>query len=337
MGQEDGVMAKHLRFHLVYDGPALAGHRMDVRDLAPALLAMNSLFERANSIINGEQQAQVSLNVHASFKSGSFGIDLELAQSLWQRVLDFANSHHITGILQIAGLLGIGHATSKGVIQVIAWLRGRGIKKIEPIENGGLRLFVDDEYMDVEEQTLNLIKDYKIRHALEGIVFDPLRKQGIESVSIVDIEAEKVLVSIDRDQAHYFKAPAVEEETLETEDYIDTLQVLTLAFQDGNKWRFTEGGGNAWYAVVRDDTFLSRVQFNQEHFAKDDIIKARIRRTQRLGKDGLKADYEILEVLEHRRAAPHVQLRLGLETDSSASSIPDSGKQNPRLLTNVPP
>jgi len=217
------------------------------------------------------------------------------------------------------------------------WLRGRGIRKIEPIENGRLRLFVDNEHMDVEEQTLNLIRDYKIRHALEGIVFDPLRKQGIESVSIVDSEAEKVLVSIDRDQAHYFKAPAIEEEALETEEYIDTLQVLTLAFQDGNKWRFTEGGGNAWYAVVRDDTFLSRVQFNQEHFAKDDIIKARIRRTQRLGKDGLKADYEILEVLEHRRAAPHVQLRLGLETDRRISSILDSGRHIPHSIPHLPP
>jgi len=324
MKQEDGAMAKHVRFHLVYDGPALAGHRMDVRDLAPALLAMNSLFERANFIINGEQ-AQVSLNVHASFKSGSFGIDLELAQSLWQRVMDFANSQHITGILQIAGILGLGYSASKGVIQVISWLRGRGIRKIEPIENGRLRLFVDDEYMDVGEQILNLIRDYKIRHALEGIVFDPLRKQGIENVSVVDSEAEKVFVSIDREHAHYFKAPDIEEEILETEDYIDTLQVLTLAFQDGNKWRFTEGGGNAWYAVVRDGTFLSRVQLNQEHFAKDDIIKARIRRTQRLGKDGLKADYEILEVLEHRRASPHVQLRFSLETDSNTSNIPDKG------------
>jgi len=304
-------MAKRVRFHLVYDGPALAGHRMDVRDLAPALLAVNTLFERANALVNGEQ-AQVSLHVNASFKSGSFGIDLELAQSLYQRVIDFANSRHVNTILQIAELIGIGVGTGAGVIQVIRWLRGRGIKNIKPIENGGMRLFVDNEQMDVEARVLDLLKDYKLRRALEAIVFDPLQTPGIESVAVVDKKVETVLVCIDHDEAHYFKAPAIVEEPLDTEEYVATLQVLTLAFQDGNKWRFTEGGGKSWYAIVRDDTFLRRVQLNQEYFAKDDIIKARIRITQCLGQDGLKADYEILEVLEHRGASPHVQLTLGL-------------------------
>src|SRR5690606_6815674 len=71
-------MAEHARFHLVYDGPALVQHQMDVRALAPALLAMSDLVERANELLNGDN-AKVSVNVNASFKSGSFGIDLELA------------------------------------------------------------------------------------------------------------------------------------------------------------------------------------------------------------------------------------------------------------------
>lgn len=95
-------MAQHARFHLVHDGPALVQHQMDVRALAAALLAMGDLVERANELLNGSQ-ATVSVNVHASFKSGSFGIDLKLAQSLWQRALDFANSNPATGILSIAG------------------------------------------------------------------------------------------------------------------------------------------------------------------------------------------------------------------------------------------
>lgn len=302
-------MTQHARFHLVYDGPALVQHQMDVRALAPALLAMGNLVERANDILNG-QQAKVSVNVHASFKSGSFGIDLELAQSLWQRVLELANSPTATGIVQIVGLLGIGKATHKGLVQVVVWLRGRGVKQIVPISDGLVRLFVDNEHLDVEERVLQLLQDYKIRQALEGVIAEPLAKEGIDTVAVVDQKAQHVLVSIDRTQAHYFKAPNPEEETLQTDEYIATLQVLTLAFQDGNKWRFTEGGGNMYFAVMRDESFLARVHLNQEQFAKDDIIKARVRRTQRLTKEGLKADYDIVEVLEHRSAAPKVQLRM---------------------------
>jgi hypothetical protein len=41
-------MNNHERFHVVYDGPALVEHRMDVRDLAPALVAIADLFSAAN-------------------------------------------------------------------------------------------------------------------------------------------------------------------------------------------------------------------------------------------------------------------------------------------------
>ncbi|WP_368565471.1 hypothetical protein [Pseudoxanthomonas sp. UTMC 1351] len=302
-------MAQHSRFHLVYDGPALTEHKMNVRALAPALLAMGDLVERANEILNGNQ-AKVSVNVNASFKSGSFGVDLELAQSLWQKVLDFANSHPVTGILAIVGLLGLGKDTVKGVVQVVMWLRGRGVKRIEPLSNGLVRLYVDNDHMDIEERVLQLLQDYKIRRGLEGVIGEPLQKEGIETVAVVDKDAKKVIVSIDRVQAGYFKAPEPEEEALQEDEYATSLQVLNLAFQDGNKWRFTEGGGNTYYATVSDYEFLKRVQLNQEQFAKDDIIKARVRRIQRLTKDGLKADYEVLEVLEHRGASPKVQLRM---------------------------
>lgn len=308
-------MGQHFRFHLVYDGPVLDEHRMDVRALAPALLAMGDLVERANLILNGDQ-AKVAVDVHASFKSGSFGIDMELAQSLWQKALDLTGSSPVTSIATICGLIGFSVRDSvSGVIQVIRWLRGRGVTRIEPLENGVVRLFVNDQHLDTEERVLKLVQDYKLRKALEGVITEPLEREGITSVSVVENKSKHVSVHIERLESGYFKAPAPEDETLSEDTYVANLQVLTLAFQDGNKWRFTEGGGNTFYATVTDDEFLKRVQLNQEQFSKDDIIRASVRRIQRITKEGLKADYEVLKVMEHRSATAKVQLTMSFGPD----------------------
>lgn len=307
-------MGQHSRFHLVYDGPALEEHRMDVRALAPALLAMGDLVERANLILNGEQ-AKVSVDVHASFKAGSFGIDVGLAQSLWQKVLDLTSGQSVVGIATICTVLGLSAKDGvKGVIQVIRWLRGRGVTRIEPLSSGIVRLFVGDEFLDTEEQVLKLVQDYKLRKALEGVITEPLEREGITSVSTV--EGKQVAMHIERSESVFFKAPLPKDETLGADTYVASLQVLNLAFQDDNKWKFTEGGGSTFYATVLDEEFLKRVQLNQEQFAKDDIIRATVRRTQRLTKDGLKADYEVLEIMEHRSAAPKIQLRMDFDPEN---------------------
>ena len=41
-------------FTLTYAGPALQDHEMNVRDLAPAMLAVGELFEALNRLYNGE-------------------------------------------------------------------------------------------------------------------------------------------------------------------------------------------------------------------------------------------------------------------------------------------
>ena len=66
-------MSSH-SFYIAYDGPALVTNEMDVRELAPALLALSDVFNEANAVLNGER-ANVQLNVKGSFKSGCFGIE----------------------------------------------------------------------------------------------------------------------------------------------------------------------------------------------------------------------------------------------------------------------
>ena len=43
---------KEEKFSIKYEGSALANHEMNVKDLAPALLAAGELFEEINAILN---------------------------------------------------------------------------------------------------------------------------------------------------------------------------------------------------------------------------------------------------------------------------------------------
>lgn len=302
-------MSEHVRFHLVYDGPALAEHRMEVRDLAPALVAMGDLMERANALVNGDR-ARVAVNVRASFKEGSFGIDLELVQGLVDQLLNLANHSRVTGLLNLAGLLGLlGGGYS--VITLIRTLRHRSPRRIEPVDGDKVRIHIDAEVVVVERAVIELYQDWKLRKALEALIARPLEREGVDSVALVDHARQEVWLSIDKAESRLFVAPSPEIEELPAEEFVANLQLVSVAFREDNKWRFTDGA-TTFHAAVRDAAFLDRVGRNQEAFAKDDVIKARVRRRQQLGPDGLRSDYEIIAVLEHRSSSPKVQLNLDL-------------------------
>ena len=78
------------KFSVAYDGESLKNGAMDVRDLAPALLAVGELFNEANSILNGKS-AEVKVNVTAT-GLGSFEVFLEVDLSYISQLLTLMNS-----------------------------------------------------------------------------------------------------------------------------------------------------------------------------------------------------------------------------------------------------
>ncbi len=82
-------------FQITYDGRALDNHEMDVRELAPALVAVADVLEEANALLNGGS-TKISVNVRGSFKNGSFGIEFALYQDIIQQVMGWLSSQGTT-------------------------------------------------------------------------------------------------------------------------------------------------------------------------------------------------------------------------------------------------
>ena len=64
-----------------YDGPALAGHEIDIQELAPALLALADMVQLTNRRFNGDATT-MKVTVRADVKQQCFMLHIHLAQSV---------------------------------------------------------------------------------------------------------------------------------------------------------------------------------------------------------------------------------------------------------------
>lgn len=301
-------------FHVLYDGPALANHEMNVRDLAPALLALGQLLEETNAAVN-DGKAKVSVQVRASFKTGCFGIELEVVQSLIQQIhLAFSTESvaNAKSLLEWIGLIWDTAAKTAGtigsLIVFLKWLKGRTIKKVVLLDNGNVRVVLDDDAVEAESTVIALFRQAKLRQALEDVL-QPLERDGIEEFAVTDQKQTERFLTVSKQELRYFTAPDEQPEMLAEDEVVMNLQLVNVAFREDNKWRFSDGN-STFYAQVEDVDFLNKVQSN-EPFARGDILKARLRRIQSLSGETMKTEYIVLTVLEHRRSG--VQLPMQFE------------------------
>lgn len=312
-------------FNVLYDGPALASSEMDVRELAPALLSLGALLDEANETINSGK-AKVAVKVKASFKTGCFGIELDVTQSFLQQMnIIFANDKVATAkqLLEWLGLLvgtsAIAAGSVKGLIGLLKWLKGKPLTKVVLLDNGLVRVEVDNKSIELEKEIIDLYRQTKLRNALEGVL-KPLESEGIDEFAVTDKGQKNRFLIISGNEVEYFHTPETQPELLSEQDLEINLQLVNIAFKEENKWRFSDGT-NSFYAVVADQSFLDKVRRN-EAFASGDILKAKIRRTQYLAGDSMKTEYTVLNVIEHRRAST----QLPLEYEKEVKGKPKPGK-----------
>lgn len=310
-------MSNTAHFRIIYDGDALVNHEMNVKDLAPALFSIGELLEEANLVLNGEK-TKVLVNVKGSPDSGSISIDFSVVQDFLNKTMFFfSDKDNIEVANTILAFLGIGGVSSigYGLIKFIRWLKNRKIKNIIKISFGNLKIELDDgDSTVVQNVVIKLFQNTKIRRSLETVIKKPLDQNGIESIAFKYKENEE---KIEKKEAEYYAMPEVDAELIDESDTHTSLQMVSVSFQEGNKWRFTEGsGGVSFYADILDLEFIERVQKNEEAFSKDDILKVILHKRQYLTEEGMKIDYLIKKVLSHRSAAVQIQLPFSDKEDS---------------------
>lgn len=166
---DPGPLCAMSRFRATYDGLALESSEMDVRELAPALLAIGDLLDASTRALCGNQ-VRPRVNVRGSFKTGSFGIDFTLATSLLGRMRDMLSGNEGTALanaVTILTALGIAAPKAgKGLFAVLKWLRGREILQVQMQDHTAI-LHVEGDTLEIDLPVLTLLRDVGVRHATE--------------------------------------------------------------------------------------------------------------------------------------------------------------------------
>jgi hypothetical protein len=291
-------MTKKVAFKIAYDGEALRDHSMDVRDLAPALLSLGKLFDAANLALNGDK-AEVRLQVKAH-SAGSFEVALELFQSFGSQVSHLLTGDFVTSVLNLKDLIVGGG----GLFWLIKILQGKKPDKIEHLAGGMVSLELQGETIVVPLALLRLYQDTAIRIATEEVL-KPLYHDKIDKFIVKDNDI--ITEEVTKADIHYFTLPEIRDEIITENTHEAAYSIISLAFKDDNKWRLHDGNSTI-NVQMKDDIFRRKVEENLISFSKGDILRCKVKTTQWRTGDGLKTEYEVLEVVEHIPAAKQMLL-----------------------------
>lgn len=272
---------------------------MDVRDLAPSLLALADLYSTAHTMVGSGAQLPPALDVRAT-EEGSFVIDL----LLYFREL----SAETGGLLATPGVVATvtGIQLAEYVTQALRWslLRFRLGREQTILENapepGQIRVeWANGDTIEcpVEAQALVESMDF---NRTAGRVFEPLRRDGIDSIELRR-SGPSSTITVARDQLGAFNVLEGEDEILSQNTRQIVITLESIAFNPTNKWRVNDGTATFWTSIT-DLDFLQRFTAGEEAFAVGDTLLVSLRDVQYRGPGRtIRVEHFIEHVLEHRR------------------------------------
>lgn len=312
---------------IAYTGPALDDGSMEVRNLAPALMAFAELVDAANKAIGGEKKIEVKLN-QDSFRRGSFDITLLLETSVLEQVKLFTGMAEESGLADLMEVLGWGTTAKEiltgtaalfvpGIFGLIKLIKGRKFSKTQETEGGYVRITLSDgTEIETTTKTFSVYRSVDCRKHIEEII-NPLDQKGVEGFELRNANepSSKIpILKIEKTEKNYFKAPpasTTEEELPETQEDEITVRIVSLSFNKGQKWKLNDGNNTFW-ATIKDDDFWSNVEKRAVSFADGDMLRIRYYIKQSIKGGNLYSEYIVTKVVRMKKRP--VQIELDFET-----------------------
>ncbi len=279
------------KFTISYDGKALKkSHSMSVEDLAPALLALDKIFQISNTLLNG-YNSNVHLKVSGQ-KSGSFEVVLALFQNL-PEIMSIIKTYNSKDLLHI--LFG-----SNGFFSYL-----KSLKSIKtPANNSNESQNLNVKGIIYKPTIIQIYNNLEIKKESKNFL-KPLSKEGIEKLKIS--ENQELLTSINKKEADYFLQQPDEEVINKTiNHFIKYYHIITLTFEKG-KWKLSDNNSTITVSI-QDEEFIKKVENSSLSFSKGDILKCKVREEQKKVNGNLKSSYFIEKVLQHTPTAKQLNL-----------------------------
>jgi hypothetical protein len=299
-------MVDRISFELVYDGPALSEHQMDVRDLVPALTGVGNLIRDANRLLN-KDLADVRVLVNSEHKHGCFSISLELWQSLYEAAKGLLGAEGVKNAKDILEWLDLlipgGAAGALGVLGYYRWRAGRKLATVQSVQDTGpggtIQVTVegDNNPITISPIVFQLAHDSRIAKSATRLLA-PLKEPGIEEVKTT-IDGKPQL-HLDKEEAKAVLATVAlvkdEENILSKGTIVAHLTPYDAQFDAGAKqWEFWHGDRRI--PVDISETSIAHEAVERRSVSMDDIYKVDLEITERKTSSGqIRTDYKITNV-----------------------------------------
>jgi hypothetical protein len=192
------------------------------------------------------------------------------------------------------------------VVGILMELCGRDPEtlKAEAVSPVGNKLEIDikgdGNYVLISPEILQAASDPALRSALK-IATKPVSKPGIDAMGLI---VGKEQVRIGKNDLPSFDGVDPDEEETQTESF-EVLEIKTVVFSEGAKWRFSDGDVEFW-AAIEDADFWDKLHRRVYEFAEGDQLRVKML-TKRFRVPKLRAERIILEVIEPIKAPRQIE------------------------------